>query len=82
MKDTTKRALLKELKIFGIWIATYLVLMVILLLLAVLKVPSEGFVRTFVALLPLVLLSYPPYLIIKCVILLTRYLKKPSQPAG
>lgn len=78
MKETTKKTLLNELKIFGLWIATYLVLMVILILLAVLKIPSEGFVRTFAALLPLVLLSYPPYLIIKCVILLTRFLKKPS----
>ena len=66
----SKKLFLNELKILGLWVATYLVLMVILIFLAVIKFPSERFVRTFAALLPLVLMTYLPYLVIKCVMIL------------
>jgi len=74
VKNGIKTILLRELLILGVWVATYLVLLVILIFLAVVRFPSEMFVRNFSALLPLVLIMYLPYIVIKFVVLLSRRL--------
>ena len=68
MTTKTKRIIAKEGLILGLFLGVYWVLMLMLLLFAVIKFPSESFVKTFAALLPLTLISYLPFQVVRFII--------------